>query len=159
MTMVNLNPYGSLNNGDVRKTGPHIEWCPCKYRLGFVALALKRCRWVLPRVLVGVAASWRWDALGGLRSCPAFPGGLLEERDAGDVLGHCAFSRPWFAVVAMLCAVVAVGLQIAVNYLNDYADGVRGTDARRGSDAADLGGCRLPELTPVACCWLPRSPL
>ena len=36
----------------------------------------------------------------------------------------------------MLCAVVAVGLQIAVNYLNDYADGVRGTDARRGSDAA-----------------------
>ena len=108
----------------------------------------------LAPVLVGVAASWRWDALGGLRSCPAFPGGLLEERDAGDVLGHCAFSRPWFAVVAMLCAVVAVGLQIAVNYLNDYADGVRGTDARRGSDAA---GPR--RLTPVACCWLPRSPL
>ena len=90
----------------------------------------------LAPVLVGVAASWRWEALGGLRSCPAFPGRLLEEHDAGDVLGYCAFSRPWFAVVAMLCAVVAVGLQIAVNYLNDYADGVRGTDARRGSDAA-----------------------
>ena len=106
----------------------------------------------LAPVLVGVAASWRWEALGGLRSCPAFPGRLLEEHDAGDVLGYCAFSRPWFAVVAMLCAVVAVGLQIAVNYLNDYA---------RTPDEAvtprDLGGWSLPEWIPVTCCWLPRS--
>ena len=34
----------------------------------------------LAPVLVGVAASWRWEALGGLRSCPAFPGRLLEEQ-------------------------------------------------------------------------------
>ena len=70
MTMVNLNPYGSLNNGDVRKTGPHIEWCPCKYRLGFVALALKRCRWVLPRfwsALPPVGGGMLWVACGRAR--------------------------------------------------------------------------------------------
>jgi 1,4-dihydroxy-2-naphthoate octaprenyltransferase len=31
----------------------------------------------------------------------------------------------------LLCAVVALSLQIATNYANDYADGVRGTDAVR----------------------------
>lgn len=30
-----------------------------------------------------------------------------------------------------LCAVVALALQVGTNYANDYADGVRGTDARR----------------------------
>ncbi|HEV3213675.1 MAG TPA: 1,4-dihydroxy-2-naphthoate polyprenyltransferase, partial [Acidimicrobiales bacterium] len=30
-----------------------------------------------------------------------------------------------------LCAVVALSLQVGTNYANDYADGVRGTDARR----------------------------
>ena len=32
---------------------------------------------------------------------------------------------------AMLAAVVALALQVAVNYANDYSDGVRGTDAER----------------------------
>ncbi len=32
---------------------------------------------------------------------------------------------------AVLCLVVAVALQVAVNYANDYSDGVRGTDAVR----------------------------
>ena len=64
------SPYGSLNNGDVRKTGPHIEWCPCKYRLGFVALALKRCRWALPRfwsALPPVGGGMLWVACGRAR--------------------------------------------------------------------------------------------
>jgi 1,4-dihydroxy-2-naphthoate polyprenyltransferase len=30
-----------------------------------------------------------------------------------------------------LCAVVALSLQVGTNYANDYADGIRGTDARR----------------------------
>lgn len=34
-------------------------------------------------------------------------------------------------VRALLCLVVAVTLQIAVNYANDYSDGVRGTDSDR----------------------------
>ncbi|MCU1425354.1 MAG: 1,4-dihydroxy-2-naphthoate polyprenyltransferase [Microbacteriaceae bacterium] len=37
----------------------------------------------------------------------------------------------WHWVRALLCLVVALGLQIAVNYANDYSDGVRGTDKNR----------------------------
>jgi 1,4-dihydroxy-2-naphthoate octaprenyltransferase len=37
----------------------------------------------------------------------------------------------WHWVRALLCLVVAVGLQVGVNYANDYSDGVRGTDAHR----------------------------
>jgi 1,4-dihydroxy-2-naphthoate octaprenyltransferase len=33
--------------------------------------------------------------------------------------------------LAILCLVVALALQIAVNYANDYSDGIRGTDAHR----------------------------
>ena len=33
--------------------------------------------------------------------------------------------------LALLCFVVALGLQIGVNYANDYSDGKRGTDADR----------------------------
>jgi 1,4-dihydroxy-2-naphthoate octaprenyltransferase len=32
---------------------------------------------------------------------------------------------------ALLCLVVALALQVAVNYANDYSDGIRGTDADR----------------------------
>ena len=32
---------------------------------------------------------------------------------------------------AVLAGVVAVSLQVGVNYANDYSDGVRGTDAAR----------------------------
>ncbi|WP_340296181.1 1,4-dihydroxy-2-naphthoate polyprenyltransferase, partial [Aquipuribacter hungaricus] len=35
------------------------------------------------------------------------------------------------AVAALLALVVALALQVAVNYANDYSDGVRGTDADR----------------------------
>jgi 1,4-dihydroxy-2-naphthoate polyprenyltransferase len=49
------------------------------------------------------------------------------------VLVGAAAARPvptlWGRLV--LCAVVALALQIGTNYANDYADGVRGTDARR----------------------------
>jgi len=34
-------------------------------------------------------------------------------------------------VRALLCLAVAVGLQIGVNYANDYSDGIRGTDQHR----------------------------
>ncbi|MFP7762245.1 1,4-dihydroxy-2-naphthoate polyprenyltransferase [Marisediminicola sp. LYQ134] len=37
----------------------------------------------------------------------------------------------WHWVRALLCLVVAVALQIGVNYANDYSDGIRGTDAHR----------------------------
>ena len=34
-------------------------------------------------------------------------------------------------VSLVLCAVVALALQVGVNYANDYSDGIRGTDAQR----------------------------
>jgi 1,4-dihydroxy-2-naphthoate octaprenyltransferase len=37
---------------------------------------------------------------------------------------------------ALLALVVALSLQVAVNYANDYSDGVRGTDADRVGPAA-----------------------
>ena len=50
---------------------------------------------------------------------------------------------------ALLALVVALGLQVGVNYANDYSDGVRGTDADRvgplrlvGSGVADPGVVR-----------------
>jgi len=41
------------------------------------------------------------------------------------------FDRQLSWANALLALVVALGIQIGTNYVNDYADGVRGTDARR----------------------------
>lgn len=37
----------------------------------------------------------------------------------------------WHPVRALLCLAVALGLQVAVNFSNDYSDGIRGTDKHR----------------------------
>jgi len=42
----------------------------------------------------------------------------------------------------LLCLAVAAGLQIGVNYANDYSDGVRGTDAHRVGPARLVGSGR-----------------
>lgn len=47
---------------------------------------------------------------------------ILRPDDAGPL---------WGLWRTLLCLAVAVGLQIGVNYANDYSDGVRGTDAYR----------------------------
>lgn len=41
---------------------------------------------------------------------------------------------------ALLALVVALGIQIGTNYVNDYADGERGTDARRAGPARLVAG-------------------
>lgn len=55
--------------------------------------------------------------------------------------------NPWdilpVAVVA-LCFVVALALQIGVNYANDYSDGIRGTDAHRVGPARLTGSGAAP---------------
>lgn len=43
---------------------------------------------------------------------------------------------------ALLCLAVAALLQIAVNYANDYSDGVRGTDAHRSGPSRLVGSGR-----------------
>ena len=57
-------------------------------------------------------------------------------------LGTAAAYSPdegWHWVRALLALAVAVGLQIGVNYANDYSDGVRGTDKRRVGPARLTG--------------------
>lgn len=58
--------------------------------------------------------------------------------------GAAAITNQFNAPVALLCLVVALALQVGVNYSNDYSDGIRGTDNYRvgparltGSGAAD----------------------
>ncbi len=78
---------------------------------------------------------------------------------AGAVDGLCP-SR------ALLALLVAVALQVGVNYANDYSDGVRGTDAERtgplrlvGSGLASPGAVRTAALVTSgslpspAWCW------
>ncbi|MBK8445353.1 MAG: 1,4-dihydroxy-2-naphthoate polyprenyltransferase [Micropruina sp.] len=45
--------------------------------------------------------------------------------------GIAAYEGAFDPVLALLCLLVALALQVGVNYANDYSDGVRGTDADR----------------------------
>ncbi len=71
---------------------------------------------------------------------------------AGCGLAGYAGEFVWWK--ALLCLVVAMALQVGVNYANDYSDGVRGTDADRvgplrlvGSGAATAGAVRTAAFT------------
>ncbi len=58
----------------------------------------------------------------------------------------------WWRASAAL--VVAVALQVGVNYANDYSDGIRGTDATRVGPARLVGGGAVaPELVRRAAFW------
>jgi 1,4-dihydroxy-2-naphthoate polyprenyltransferase len=72
-----------------------------------------------------VATARHW--LGGARprTLPAAIVPVLV--GSGVAAGYLLFS-PWRAALAM---VVALALQVGVNYANDYSDGVRGTDEAR----------------------------
>jgi 1,4-dihydroxy-2-naphthoate octaprenyltransferase len=47
------------------------------------------------------------------------------------------------AALFLLCVVVALSLQVGVNYANDYSDGIRGTDAKRVGPARLTGSGRV----------------
>ncbi|MBW3087661.1 1,4-dihydroxy-2-naphthoate octaprenyltransferase [Bifidobacterium sp. 82T24] len=97
-------------------------------------------------VVVGAAAAWGvltrsggW----GLR-CIAADDGTWMDMESG--YGPCA--TPWYALdgafprflgMTLLCAGVALFLQIAVNFANDYSDGIRGTDAHRAGPESGTG--------------------
>src|SRR5260370_7421826 len=77
---------------------------------------------------------------------------------AGVAAGYHEFSW-WRALLALL---VALALQVGVNYANDYSDGVRGTDAagRRAGPMRLVGsGAAAPpaaKYAPFPCLFLPR---
>jgi 1,4-dihydroxy-2-naphthoate polyprenyltransferase len=88
-----------------------------------------------------VTTSWRlWVAGARPRTLPAAVVPVVVGTAAGYVAsarlvihgnGHVTFGHSFIAVNAILALIVALGLQIGTNYVNDYADGVRGTDEVR----------------------------
>ena len=54
-----------------------------------------------------------------------------------------AFSWP----LAVLCLVLALCMQIGVNFANDYSDGIRGTDSRRVGPGRITGAGKAPAKT------------
>jgi len=72
-----------------------------------------------------VATSADWIAGARPRTLPAAVSPVI----AGTGVAAYADSVVWWK--ALLALVVALALQVGVNYANDYSDGVRGTDAER----------------------------
>ncbi|HJT04894.1 MAG TPA: 1,4-dihydroxy-2-naphthoate polyprenyltransferase [Pseudonocardiaceae bacterium] len=85
------------------------------------------------------------------RTLPNSIAPVLAGWGAAAALGASHWAR------AVLALVVALGLQIGVNYANDYSDGIRGTDAVRvgpmrlvGSGVAAPGAVRTAALVSFA---------
>ncbi|MBA2955626.1 1,4-dihydroxy-2-naphthoate polyprenyltransferase [Nocardioides sp. MAH-18] len=72
-----------------------------------------------------MATPAQWLAGARPRTLPAAVSPVL----AGS--GVAAYVHGFVAWKALLALVVALALQVAVNYANDYSDGIRGTDADR----------------------------
>ncbi len=75
-------------------------------------------------VVVGTAAGY----LSSGRLVVATP---AVSRACDEVFCSAGFDRQLSWLNAVLVLVVALGIQIGTNYVNDYADGVRGTDEQR----------------------------
>lgn len=67
----------------------------------------------------------QWLAGARPRTLPAAISPIIAGSGAAHIAGH--FNAP----LAALCLVVALALQVGVNFANDYSDGIRGTDAVR----------------------------
>ena len=89
-----------------------------------------------PRVRkVKKATAGDWIAGARLRTLPLAISPVLLGTATAYVIGDGAFH--W--VRALLCLAVAFGLQVGVNYANDYSDGIRGTDSVRVGPARLTG--------------------
>ena len=94
-----------------------------------------------------MATPAQWVAGARPRTLPAALAPVLVGTGAAAALGG---SRP---VPALLALVVALALQIAVNYANDYSDGRRGTDADRVGPMRLVGsGAASPRQVLIAAC-------
>lgn len=72
-----------------------------------------------------MATPAHWIAGARLRTLPAAVAPVL----AGTAIAAYADAAVWWK--ALLALVVSLALQVAVNYANDYSDGIRGTDDDR----------------------------
>lgn len=72
-----------------------------------------------------------WIGAARLQTLPLAIAPVALGTAAAYVATHQPDDTGWHWVRALLCLAVALGLQIGVNYANDYSDGVRGTDRHR----------------------------
>ena len=84
----------------------------------------------------GVAAVRRatardWIAGARVQTLPLAIAPVALGTAAAYLLPHEADGPGWHWLRAALCLVVAVALQVGVNFANDYSDGIRGTDRYR----------------------------
>jgi 1,4-dihydroxy-2-naphthoate polyprenyltransferase len=92
-----------------------------------------------------MASPAQWVAGARPRTLPAALAPVLVGSGAAAALGSF---RPLPAVLAL---VVALALQVAVNYSNDYSDGTRGTDAERVGPMRLVGsGAAAPRQVLIA---------
>ncbi|WGT47824.1 1,4-dihydroxy-2-naphthoate polyprenyltransferase [Tessaracoccus lacteus] len=70
-----------------------------------------------------------WVAGARPRTLPAAIAPILAGAASALAVAGATGGRFW--LITALCAVVALALQVGVNYANDYSDGVRGTDDDR----------------------------
>jgi 1,4-dihydroxy-2-naphthoate octaprenyltransferase len=98
-----------------------------------------------------VATPAQWIEGARPRTLPAAVSPVAAGTGAAVALGGFSWWR------ALLALVVALALQIAVNYANDYSDGIRGTDADRvgplrltGSGAASPRSVKLAAVAAFA---------
>lgn len=80
------------------------------------------------------ATSRDWIAAARLRTLPLAVTPILIGTGAAMLV-----DRQLHWALALACLVVAVSLQIGVNYANDYSDGIRGTDEHRVGPARLTG--------------------
>lgn len=115
-----------INPNDVKKRGG------ARGRSGNPAKAA-----TAPTAARGPATAADWVAGARLRTLPLAIAPVALGTGAGVV--PLLPDAPWHPARALLALVVALALQIAVNYANDYSDGVRGTDAHRVGPARLTG--------------------
>ncbi len=88
-------------------------------------------------VIVGTAAAYyclaTWQYRGSLFGPTGFHGAGRLTNEAAASFSGAPLSTSWaqFGLRALLALVVALALQVGVNYSNDYSDGIRGTDEVR----------------------------
>ena len=80
-----------------------------------------------PRIVVQKATFADWVGGARIRTLPL----AIAPVALGSAAAFLVSTPGWHWVRILLCLVVAVGLQIGVNYANDYSDGIRGTDLYR----------------------------
>lgn len=92
-----------------------------------------------------MATASQWLAGARPRTLPAAVSPVIAGSAAAHLVGR------FDLLVAVLCLVVALALQVGVNYANDYSDGIRGTDAERVGPMRLVGsGAAVPRAVKLA---------